>query len=102
VKSYPFRHPKAARRATAQRLDRNLDPVARLEGLAAPAVARQVGGTEAFERPAHRRAILLPDLQDDQGVRRNEPELADDAVQLDLFERIEHGGGVVRSCWAAG
>src|SRR5262245_10815474 len=82
--------PGAARGAAAQRLDRHLEFVTRLDALARPAVAHQVAGRAAFQAPGLVAAVRLLDDEDDEGVRTGELELLYDAFELDRIVLIEH------------
>src|SRR6478672_3529500 len=82
--------PGAARGAAAQRLDRQLQLVAWLQGLARPSVAGQRARSTPFETPELGAAVRLLDLQDDERVRTSELELLHHAFELDRIFLIEH------------
>src|SRR6266699_3224377 len=74
--------PGAAGRAAAQRVDAEVQLVAGLERLVGPAVTGERTGAAAFEVPVVDSAVLVLDLEDDEGVRARVPEILHDAVDL--------------------
>src|SRR4030088_1552355 len=94
--------PRTARCTAAQRLDRELQPVPCLQGLARPSVAHQRAWGAAFETPKLGTAILLLGLYDDESMRAGELELLHHPLELDRIFLIEHRERVMRQGRAAG
>src|SRR5712675_761503 len=82
--------PGAAGRTAAQRLDRHLELVAGLQGLARPSVPHQRARRPAFEAPGLGAAVLLLDDEDDERVRAGELELLHAAFELERIFLIAH------------
>src|SRR5579872_4843369 len=87
--------PGTAWRAAAQRLDRELELIARLERLRGPAVACQRARAATLEVPRLGLAVLVLDLEDDERMRARILEFLDHAGHLRRMLLIEHREGVV-------
>src|SRR4051812_5757311 len=87
------RAPGAAGRPASQRRNLQLDLIAGLERLAAPAVANEAARAQAFEAPGLGAAVVLLDGEEDEGVRVGKLELLNNTLQLDLIILVEHGIG---------
>src|SRR3981081_1163562 len=94
--------PRTARCTAAQGLDRELQLVPWLQGLARPSVAHQRAWGAAFEAPKLGTAVLLLGFYDDESVRAGELELLHHPLELDRIFLIEHRARVVRQGRAAG
>src|SRR5262249_55411408 len=94
--------PRAARRAAAQRIDRQLKLVTRLQGLARPTVADEAARRATFEVPELAGAIRALDVQNDEGVRAGVAIFLHRADELDRMLLVEHGERVVREHDTAG
>src|ERR1700733_4983273 len=87
---------RAAGGAAVRRIDLGGDLVARLEALAGHAVAYQQSWRAALEHPFGAGAVLALDLEDEQGVRTDEPEFLHHARDFDRVLGVEHGERVMR------
>lgn len=94
--------PGTAGRAAAQRVDGELQLVTGLERLVVPTVAGERARAAAFEVPALDGAVLVLDIEDDEGVRARVSEILHDAGDFHRMFLVEHGEGVVSHDCAAG
>src|SRR5262245_3074115 len=92
--------PSAARSAAAERIDLHRQLVARLDGLAGPAITHQRARARPLKIP-HRVLAVLVNLQQNERVRAGELELLHRAGELNRVFLIEHREGVVGNRRAA-
>ena len=94
--------PRTARGAAAEWVNAQLKLIARLQGLARPAIADQSARRAAFKIPKLAGAVLFLDVQNDEGVRAGITIFLHRARQLDRVLLIEHGKGMMRQHDTAG